>query len=640
MSSRWCQACILQERGVASFSNVPGAVARCRLGLESSSRPQCTRRATMASVGMVFVSSRLVARRRRPHQHSRKSIEQSVRDKQICYAKGGQEQSVSSEWHRYAVKEEWYAEYDSIEEFDHISGVVQGEVPAELRGGAFFRNGPANFERGDQRYNHVIDGDGLVVRIDFPTDGKAHFNACGRFIKTDIFLQESKQDRIISRSAFGTQRSGPWALQNILDTQLKNCANTHVVPWGGKLLALYETGLPYNLNPMTLETLGPETFDGRLREGTPASLGIPAVDEALGFGHAVTAHPFVDTDKGRLIIWSSQNLALQGSIDFKVTEWDEDWNERHQTCFEMEAGSTPHDFAVTKSFYIWVENRMALGPADLASYVFGAAGPAEGIEADPAAPVRVHLVARHDPHIIDAAASGARRATGSDASPEATHLIVETEPWFAIHHSHAEERIEADGATIITLYSAGWTGEGLGQNGGRFLAAWKGRAPDFDVIPPTHYWRTRIRVDSTSAQLLDHAIFPGMEAMCIDHPHVNPREMGSEAARYTYMTYCNSDGLSSPSIGWLRVNLLTGEQHVWSTPHRSGCFAQEPVVVPKEDGSGAWVLAMLNDHRSQTSTLCVLDGDDFARGPVCRLRLPLRLPHALHGSFMPAKVES
>lgn len=555
------------------------------------------------------------------------------------------------------MKEEWYAEYDSVEEFGQINGVVEGEVPAELRGGAFFRNGPANFERGDQRYNHVIDGDGLVLRVDFPADGEAAFNACGRFIKTNTFLEESEQDRLTSRSSFGTQRSGPWALQNVLDTQLKNCANTHVVPWGGKLLALYETGLPYKLNPTTLETLGPETFDGELREGTPASLGIPAVDEALGFGHAVTAHPCVDTDEGCLIMWSSQNKALQGSIDFTVTEWDEDWKERHQTCFEMEAGATPHDFAVTKSFYIWVENRMALGPTGLASYVAGAAGPAEGIEADATAPVRVHLVERRDPanarrrrgglntvpSAIAAAARGAwraafRRATGSAASPKATHLIVETEPWFAIHHSHAEERTEADGTTTITLYSAGWTGEGLGQNEGRFLAAWKGRAPDFDVIPPTHYWRTRIRVDNTGAQLLEHAIFPGMETICVDHPHVNPREMGSEAARYAYMTYCNSDGVSSPSIGWLRVNLLTGEQDVWSTPHRSGCFAQEPVVVPKEEGSGEWVLAMLNDHRSQTSTLCVLDGDDVARGPVCRLRLPVRLPHALHGSFLPAKV--
>jgi all-trans-8'-apo-beta-carotenal 15,15'-oxygenase len=36
---------------------------------------------------------------------------------------------------------------------------------------------------------------------------------------------------------------------------------------GGKLLALWEAARPYSLNPQNLDTLGQETFDGKLAAG-------------------------------------------------------------------------------------------------------------------------------------------------------------------------------------------------------------------------------------------------------------------------------------------------------------------------------------------------------------------------------------
>lgn len=540
----------------------------------------------------------------------------AVQDAVACQAPPGA-------WHEHALKSDWYSEYDSVSEFGPLSGTVEGSVPDELKGGIFYRNGPCNFERGGQRYKHIIDGDGLVLRIAFPTDDSKEFSAVGRFVQTDTFQEETREDKVCARSSFGTQREGAAAVWNVMDASLKNCANTHVISWGDKVLALYETGLPYRLDPTSLKTLGPETFGGQLRAGTAASLGVEALDRALGFGDAVTAHPHVDAARDRLVIWSNRNNALEGSIDFTVSEWDQQWELQRQVGFSMMARTAPHDFALTPSFYIWVENRMELPPTGLANYLLGFVGPAEGIEADAKAPVRVHLVAR-----------------GGDGRPE--HFIVETPPWFSIHQSHAEEQRTEDGRTLITLYSAGWTGAGLAQNGGRFLAAWGGYAPDFDVIPATLYWRTRIELGGGDgggggARLLEHGVFPSLQSTCMDHPHVHPAEEGSAGARYAYMTYSNGEGLSSPAIGWLRLDLGTGDAAVWVTPRRGGCFTQEPVCVPKADGPGVWMLGMLNDHRRDASCLCVLDGDDFERGPICRLWLPLRLPHALHCSFKPAR---
>ena len=46
---------------------------------------------------------------------------------------------------------------------------VEGALPEELKGGELFRAGPGRFERGDQRYSHVLDGDGFILKFEFPS---------------------------------------------------------------------------------------------------------------------------------------------------------------------------------------------------------------------------------------------------------------------------------------------------------------------------------------------------------------------------------------------------------------------------------------------------------------------------------------
>jgi all-trans-8'-apo-beta-carotenal 15,15'-oxygenase len=79
-------------------------------------------------------------------------------------------------------------------------------------------------------------------------------------------LEEQKAGKILYRGVFGTQKPGG-LLANAFDFKLKNIANTNVIYWGGKLLALWEAADPYRLDPYTLETLGKEHFNGVLSEG-------------------------------------------------------------------------------------------------------------------------------------------------------------------------------------------------------------------------------------------------------------------------------------------------------------------------------------------------------------------------------------
>ena len=52
---------------------------------------------------------------------------------------------------------------------------------------------------------------------------------------------------------------------------LESPVNVSVVPWEGRLLAFGEQGLPWDLDPVTLETRGEFRFGGRLNEVSPLS---------------------------------------------------------------------------------------------------------------------------------------------------------------------------------------------------------------------------------------------------------------------------------------------------------------------------------------------------------------------------------
>ena len=131
----------------------------------------------------------------------------------------------------------------------------------------------------------MFDGDGMITAITFQ-DGKAIFR--NRFVRTVGYVRETKFKRILYRGSFGTRKRG--LLANLFDTNFKNTANTNVIYWDKKLLALQESGLPHFLEPDSLHTLGQYTFRGALRKSRDA----------------LTAHPRVDVNTGRLVTFTTK----------------------------------------------------------------------------------------------------------------------------------------------------------------------------------------------------------------------------------------------------------------------------------------------------------------------------------------------
>ena len=172
-------------------------------------------------------------------------------------------------------------------EVDGVSlEVVDGALPTDLSG-SFYVNGPGLMSFDHKRSMHPFDGHGFVRRFHIK-DGKASLTS--RFVKTKDYEAERSANKILARGV-GTLPSNPEEglmpqLENAIESPLRNPANTCVLPWGGKLLCGHEGGLPYALDPYTLETIGLETFGGALDESREERF---------------LAHTRIDEDRGLLL---------------------------------------------------------------------------------------------------------------------------------------------------------------------------------------------------------------------------------------------------------------------------------------------------------------------------------------------------
>jgi all-trans-8'-apo-beta-carotenal 15,15'-oxygenase len=116
---------------------------------------------------------------------------------------------------------------------------VEGTLPAELRG-ALVRNGPGLFGQFGRAYPHSFEGDGLITAVRI-ADGAAT-GACRVTASAGLVAE-----RAAGKVLFGTGL--PWhrRFANAMRGRQKNTANTNVVAWQGRVLALMEAARPTEL---------------------------------------------------------------------------------------------------------------------------------------------------------------------------------------------------------------------------------------------------------------------------------------------------------------------------------------------------------------------------------------------------------
>jgi all-trans-8'-apo-beta-carotenal 15,15'-oxygenase len=181
---------------------------------------------------------------------------------------------------------DWHRIFETLpDEHDYVVDEIDGELPRGLAG-TLYRNGPGRNDIGGKPFAHLFDGDGMLSQFTL-RDGRIRFR--NRFVHTNHYLAERGTDRPPMRGFGNQRRGGP--LANAFRAP-GNVANTSVTFHAGNLLALWEGGHPWRLDPDTLETIGEHDFDGRLK-GAHAFSAHPKVDPATGdlFNFGVTYGP-------------------------------------------------------------------------------------------------------------------------------------------------------------------------------------------------------------------------------------------------------------------------------------------------------------------------------------------------------------
>jgi all-trans-8'-apo-beta-carotenal 15,15'-oxygenase len=307
--------------------------------------------------------------------------------------------------------EDWQGGNCSLkQEFDYWIDDVEGEIPNTLNG-TLYRNGPGLLDVFGRRIQHPFDGDGMVCAIAF-SNGRVHFR--NRFVRTEGYCEEHKAGRMLYRGVFGTQKPGG-GLANAFDLRKKNVANTNIIYWGGKLMALWEASHPHRLDPHSLETLGIETLDGVLYNGSPFA-----------------AHPMIDPGgegrEPRMVTFAVKPGPI---TTITVYELDETGKVVQQHNFKIKGFAFIHDFAITQNYCLFFQNPVTFNPLP---YVLGFRGAAECIKFHSDRPTKIWLIPR-------------------DSSQKVQ--VIETDPCFVFHHANAfeqDEQLTLSGLKTLLLF--------------------------------------------------------------------------------------------------------------------------------------------------------------------------------------------
>ena len=178
---------------------------------------------------------------------------------------------------------------------------VSGKLPRGLNG-SFVRNGP---NPADGRSPHWFFGDGMVHGVNLKGGRATSYRS--RYVQTTCLTDGA--------TTFDEQGQRDLTAGK---------ANTHVVRHAGRILALDESSLPYELSP-ELETVGPFDFGGRLDTAMTAHPKIcPTTGEMHLFGYGYT-DPFltyhVADATGQMV--TSRVIEVPGATmmhDFNLTE--------------------------------------------------------------------------------------------------------------------------------------------------------------------------------------------------------------------------------------------------------------------------------------------------------------------------------
>ncbi|WP_053230757.1 carotenoid oxygenase family protein [Sandaracinus amylolyticus] len=209
---------------------------------------------------------------------------------------------------------------------------VEGRLPDGLRG-TLYRNGPGLWDLFGRPYSHSFECDGAVAAVRL---GGGSAPALGAHRVTQS--EGLREERAAGRPLYGSNAAWRTRLWNGLRLRAKNTANTALLSWQGRLFALLEAARPTELDPATLDTIG------------PSDLGIEKLVAFTAHPRAVASH--------RTTYSYGVELGPRPKLDVHALPWT--GPARRLTRIPLAHNVMIHDFAATERHLVFF-----VGPAEL-----------------------------------------------------------------------------------------------------------------------------------------------------------------------------------------------------------------------------------------------------------------------------------
>ncbi len=466
---------------------------------------------------------------------------------------------------------------DLNEEVNIKSLPIKGTVPPWLEG-TLYRNGPAKFTSDGSAVSHWFDGLAMIHAFSMNNGVISYKNKFLRtrdyeFVKNtgkmffSGFAQDPCKSLFRSIASFFIPTTGD-VVQN---------ANINIGNLSERLVAFYETPLPVEFDPQTLETLGVMHYN----DGLPES----RIHD--------TAHPHYDAQRKEYLGYFTRFGKVSNHNLFRIK--DGATQRQIIASIDVEEPSYMHSFAITKNYAILTALPFVVNTLDL---LLKRKAFIKNFKWKPEIGTRFMVIDRVNDRLVD---------------------IFTSEPFFAFHMVNAYEEGDLIVLDCIIYPNSSVVGDATFA---------KLLEPHQSSRKEDHPQLTRFIIDLNNKTIVSHKI----SDESIELPRINYE--GFNAKDYTYVyAYAKRDKeFAYIADKLVKINVKTGDVTSW---HQEHCYPGEPVFIgapnsqAEDDGV---ILSVVLNAQLKNSFLLVLDGKNFKE--IARAEVPHHIPFGLHGIFV------
>ena len=445
---------------------------------------------------------------------------------------------------------------------------ITGIIPAWLSG-SLLRNGPAQFEAGQQKYRHWFDGLAMLHRFAFKKGEVSYMN---KFLQTPNY-KEAKETGKISYSEFATDpcRSIFKRITSAFSPQDSSNANVNISKIGQSFVALTELPLPVEFDPQTLETVGVLRYDDTLA------------------GQHCTPHPHYDPAR-HMGLNSITNIGPKSTYTVHAIK-DGETKRTLIGAISAKAPAYIHSFGVTDQYIVLVEFPLVVNPLDI---LLSGKPFIENFHWKPERGSRFIVMRKDDGAII--------KTSQSDA-------------FFAFHHINAFER---DNEIIVDLSAF--------PDATIIDELYLDKVEKCDAFSRAEFRRYRLPLDSSTT-----AHYKVIADESIDLPRINYERYNGKDYQFAYGVSANKQNPHDFINQLVKVDVREGSTRTWYVEGcypGEPVFVGAPGAQDEDEGV---VLSIVLNSEKGNSFLLVLDAHSFEE--LARAEVPHHIPFGFHGIY-------